>query len=157
MSDKNSPQIKNWHKIFLLILVLSAVGFGLYGRWWPKAEVQIGGQKIKVLLADTYQHRLKGWSDRKDMGRYGGMLFVFPNRGQHAMVMRRMNFPLDIVWLDGLTVVDMAPSVLPEPGRAESQLTLYFARLPSTLVLELPAGFTQKYGVKIGDKITIDK
>lgn len=153
----NSPQIKTWHKIFFLIFVLSAVGFSVYGSYWPKAQVEIGGQKIKVILADTYKHRLQGWSDKKDMGKYGGMLFVFAERSQHAMVMRRMNFSLDIVWIDGRTVVDIAPNLPPDPSLTEAGLQPYPPRAPGTLVLELLAGFAQKYGVKIGDKITIDK
>lgn len=117
----------------------------------------IAGRQIKVLVADNFAHLMKGWSDRKDMGEYQGMLFVFPGRGFHTMVMRDMNFPLDIVWIDGNSIVDLAPNLPPEPGRAEAQLTPYSARLPSTLVLELPAGFIQLNKLQIGDKITVTR
>lgn len=148
---------KTWHLVLLILVIVIAFGYKIYGSLWTKATVKIGGQEIHVLVADTYNHRLKGWSDRKDMGKYGGMLFVFPDRGQHAMVMRDMHFPLDIIWLDGNKVVDIAPNLPPEPGLPEAQLTVYMARSASTLVLELPAGFKEKTGLKIGDIIEISK
>ncbi len=154
---KESKPFKTWHLVFIILVILISVGYKIYGSLWTKATVKIGGQEVHVLVADTYDHRLKGWSDRQDMGQYGGMLFVFPDRGQHIMVMRGMHFRLDIVWIDGNKVIDIAPNLLPEPGVAEENLTLYPARAPSTLVLELPAGFKEQTGLKIGDKVEIIK
>ncbi|MBI5729447.1 MAG: DUF192 domain-containing protein [Candidatus Magasanikbacteria bacterium] len=148
-------ETKKWHLILLAAVILAAVGFKIYGSLWTKHTVRLGGEEFRVLVADTQSHRVTGWSKRKDMGAYGGMLFVFPERRQHTMVMRSMLFPLDIIWIDGRTIVDMAPNVLPEPGKSEAELTPYFARLPSTLVLELPAGFIKAHSLKIGDQIEI--
>ena len=155
--SKETKQPKKWHYIFFAIVVLLFVGLKAYAYYWPKATVNINGRILTVLLADTEQHRIKGWSGKKDMGKYDGMLFVFPEKAQHTMVMRDMNFPLDIIWLDGFTIVDMAPNLQPEKGRAEEDLTPYFARLSSTLVLELPAGFIKQNSLKIGDRIEIIK
>lgn len=154
---KESKPFKTWHLILLILVIVISVGYKIYGSLWTKATVKIGGQEIHVLVADTYNHRLKGWSDRKDMGKYGGMLFVFPDRSQHAMVMRGMHFPLDIVWLDGNKIIDIAPNLSPQPGVPEDQLTVYMARTASTLVLELPAGFKERIGLKIGDTVEISK
>ena len=71
------------------------------------------------------------------------------------MVMRDMHFPLDIIWLDGNKIIDIAPNLPPEPGLAEEQLTIYRSRAASTLVLELPAGFMERTSLKIGDVIEI--
>ena len=152
--EKNN-ELKKWHLIVLGIVVVFAVGVRIYNARWPSATVQIGGQTLSVLVADTYQHEVEGWSNKNDMGQYGGMLFIFSGSGQHTMVMRDMRFPLDIVWIDGTHIVDIAPNLAPEPGRTEAELTPYFARLPSTLVLELPAGFALKYGVRVGDSVKI--
>lgn len=154
---KEQKPFKTWHLILIILVIIISFGYKIYASLWTKATVKIGGQEIHVLVADTYNHRLKGWSDRKDMGEYGGMLFVFPGSGQHAMVMRAMQFPLDIVWLDGNTIIDIAPNVLPESVVSEEQLTIYRARTDSTLVLELPAGFKDRTGLKIGDIIEIKK
>lgn len=156
-ASKQSKQPKKWHYIFFAVVVLLFIGLKIYSYYWPKATININGRILKVLVADTQQNRLKGWSGQKDMGQYDGMLFVFPEKSQHAMVMRDMNFPLDIIWINGLTIVDMAPNLQPEKGRAEEDLTPYFARLPSTLVLEVPAGFIAQNKLKIGDVIEIVK
>lgn len=154
---QNPKPFKTWHLVFIILVIIISGGYKIYGSLWTKATIKIGGQEVYVLVADTHKHRLKGWSDRKDMGKYGGMLFVFPDSSQHAMVMRDMHFPLDIVWLDGNKVVDIAPNLPPEPGVAEEQLTVYRARAVSTAVLELPVGFKDKTGLKIGDTIEISK
>lgn len=154
---KEQKPFKTWHLVLVILVIVISVGYKIHSSLWTKADIKIGGREIRVLVADTYNHRLKGWSDSKDMGKYGGMLFVFPDYGQHAMVMRRMYFPLDIVWLDGNKVIDIAPNLPPEPGVAEDQLTVYRARIASTLVLELPAGFKDQTGLKIGDKVEIHK
>ena len=154
---KESKPFKTWHLILIILVLAISVGYKIHGSLWGKAKVVIAGREVRVLVADTYNHRLKGWSDRKNMGKYGGMLFVFPDRGQHAMVMRDMYFPLDIIWLDGNKVVDIAPNLLPEAGVAEEDLTVYPARASSTLVLELPAGFKDQTGLKIGDEVVIIK
>ncbi len=154
---KESKPFKIWHLILVILVIVISVAYRIYGSLWTKAMVKIVGQDVVVLVADTYSHRLKGWSGKKDMGKYGGMLFVFPDRGQHAMVMRDMYFPLDIVWLDGNKVIDIAPNVSPEPGVAEDKLTVYRARAVSTLVLELPAGFKDQTGLKIGDEVGVIK
>lgn len=154
---KESKPFKTWHLILIILVLVISVGYKIHGSLWGKATVVIAGREVRVLVADTYNHRLKGWSDRRDMGKYGGMLFVFPDRGQHAMVMRDMHFRLDIVWLDGNKVVDIAPNLLPEAGITEEELTVYPARASSTLVLELPAGFKDETGLKIGDEVQIIK
>ena len=133
------------------------MGKKIYDSFWPKVIIKIGGQEVRVLVADTPARRLKGWSDRKNMGRYGGMLFVVPELGRYAMVMRDMRFPLDIVWLDGTKIIDIAPNLPPEPNVPEEKLTVYGARASFTMVLELPAGFAQQFGLKIGDRIEVLK
>ena len=155
--NKNNKEFKRWHLILLALVIVAAVGHRFYLTRWPTALVRIGREQLKVLVASTQAHRVEGWSNKKDMGNYQGMLFVFPERSQHTMVMREMRFPLDIIWLDGLTIVDIAPNLAPEAGRAEADLTPYFARLLSTQVLELPAGFASQHGVKIGDEIEVRK
>lgn len=152
---RDPKPFKTWHLIFIILVILISAGYKIYGSLWTKATIKIGGQEIRVLVADTYNHRLKGWSDRKDMGQYGGMLFVFPDSGQHAMVMRDMHFALDIIWLDGTKIIDIAPNLPLEPGLAESQLTIYRSRAASTLVLEVSAGFMERTGLKIGDEVEI--
>ena len=154
---REKKPFKKWHLILLVIIVVFAMGKKIYDSFWSKATIKIGGQEVRVLVADTPARRFKGWSDQKDMGKYGGMLFVFPTAVRYAMVMRDMRFPLDIVWLDNGKVVDIAPNLPPEPNVPEDKLTVYGARASSTMVLELQAGFRDRTGIKIGDEVRIIK
>lgn len=153
---RSPVETKKWHLVLAAVVVLAAIAFEIYGSLWTKRTVRLGGETFSVLVADTQNHRIAGLSHHKDMGENnGGMLFVFPESSQHTMVMRDMLFPLDIIWFNGRTIVDMAPNLPPEPGRSEAELTPYFARLPSTLVLEVPSGFIKAHRLKIGDQIEI--
>ena len=136
---KKERKMKKWEWILLLLIVVFSLSLKIYHSQWPKENIVVAGQELHVLVADTQQHQYKGWSDRKDMGKYDGMIFVMGNRGQHTMVMRDMHFPIDILWVDGSKIVDMAPNVQPESDKG--QLRPYFSRLPSNMVLELKAGF----------------
>jgi uncharacterized membrane protein (UPF0127 family) len=154
---KEPKEFKRWHVIVIGLVILAAGGYSIYLRVLPppKTMVKIGGVVIPVRLANTPALQFKGWSDVPNMGDVQGMLFLFGSKTQHAMVMRDMQFPLDIVWLDGTEIIDFAQRLAPEPGIPENKLTVYYARKPSTMVLELPAGFTEEHGVKVGDHISI--
>jgi len=147
--------VKKWQWYLLILVIALSLVLKAHGYYWPKAQVSIGQKTMEVLVAHNDRHWHKGLSGRKDLGKYGGMIFIFSSRGQHTMVMRDMKFAIDIVWLDGYQIVDIAPSVQPEPGKTDGQLTPYFSRLPSDMVLELPAGFAQANGVKIGDMVKV--
>ena len=157
MTDNNSHKKITWHVWFLVGMIVLGIIFKIYASYWPHAVVKVNGYELKVLLADTPDHRYSGCSNRDNLGKYDGMLFVFAERAQHAMVMRQMRFPLDIIWLYGKTIVDIAPNLQPDPSKTEAGLFPYYARSQSTLVLELPAGMAEKYGLKIGDSIEIAK
>lgn len=152
---KESKPIKRWHWYLLIVVIGLSMILKVYSYYWPKARVAIGRQTLNVLVAHNDRHWRQGLSGRKSLGKYGGMIFIFPSRGQHTMVMRDMKFAIDIVWLDNYQVVDIVPSAQPEPDKVEGQFTPYFSRLPSDMVLELPAGFIQVNGVKIGDMIQL--
>lgn len=143
----------NWQFAFILIIVALAIGLKLYSFYWPKAEIKVNGEVLKVLVATDYKHLVKGLSGRKDLGGYDGMLFVFNSETQHTMVMRDMKFPIDIVWIKKGQIVDIAPNAAVEPGKKEGEYFPYLARDASDRVLEVLAGTAKAKGWKIGDKV----
>jgi len=150
-----NKKIKTWHKIFLIVLVLTFVGLKFWQFHWPEINLELKGKKIHVLLADTFAHQYKGLGDRKNLGKYDGMLFVFSEKSKIDVVMRDMKFPIDIIWLDDGEIVDMALNVPVEKNSSEKQLIRYYPRKPVNLFLELPAGWIEKNDVKIGDRISL--
>lgn len=157
--QKNENTEKKVNKFNIIIIVgflVCAVGLNFYLKYyWPKATLIIGGQEINVLVAKSSVHQYEGCSNRDNLGKMDGMLFVFNEESQHPMVMREMRFSLDMVWLDGVEIVDLAKNLAPEPGKNNMELTPYVGRTVSNMVLELPAGFLDKYSIKIGDKVKV--
>jgi len=149
-------KLTKFQKIFLVAFLFSAVGLWFWGWRWPTAVVELEGKRLHVLVAKSPRHQYRGLGRRDTLSPYDGMLFVFPITHRVGIVMRDMRFPLDIVWLDKGEVVDIAPSVPLEPGLDESELTVYRPRLPANAVLELPAGWAEAHGLKIGDRLRGD-
>lgn len=143
-----------WSLFWIAIIIVLTVVVKLYSLHWPETKIAINGHNFHVLVANNSKHWQKGLGGRDDLGKYDGMLFFFNDTSQHAIVMRDMRFPIDIVWLKKGAIVDIAPNIAIEPGRTEEQYTIYMARDVSSMVLELPAGDAQKYGLKIGDRLT---
>ncbi len=110
----------------------------------------INGKTITVEIADQAAEQIKGLSERKALDADSGMLFVYPDKKFRSFWMKDMNFPLDIIWLDDNTVVGLEKNLAPA-GSLPSKS--YESPLPVNYILEVNAGFTDKYAIKIGDKV----
>lgn len=145
-------------KLGLLALVLLLAGFYIpYARKASlpahSGELAINGRNIKVEVVDTENDRRAGLSGRVSLPRDAGMLFVFPERGKYTFWMKDMHFPLDFIWIDGGSVVDISPNVpVFDDNGAISTLS---PSQPVDMVLEISAGVAEDLGVKIGDKVTL--
>ena len=116
----------------------------------------MAGERIEVMVAETGAEKFKGLSGREDMGEFDGMIFPYSKPSKYGVVMRGMLMPLDVVWFSNGEVVDIAPNLPPaEPGTSESQLRVYRPRVEADAFLELPAGWTEQYNLKIGDKLEV--
>lgn len=157
MLFKNQSEVgvKRWHVIILITVVITSLVLHLFLRRFPSSTIRVGEDELKVLVANNSARWYKGLSDRRNLKGYDGMIFVFPERGKHTMVMRNMHFPLDIVWIDGNTVVDVVQNIPLESGRSEDELTKYSPRELANIVLEMPAGFVEKNNIKIGDRVEL--
>jgi uncharacterized membrane protein (UPF0127 family) len=106
----------------------------------------VGGSKcITVEIADNDKSRSAGLSNRGSLGEDRGMLFVFDAEGKTAFWMKKMNFPLDIIWLNGdKEVVDISKNL---PPCKQSSCPTYAPRNNSLYVVEVNAHFTDKYNI----------
>jgi uncharacterized membrane protein (UPF0127 family) len=156
LKKKNPIEFKRWHAIVLGIMVVVAIFLYVVSLFSSsETRVIIGGKELSVLVADNPAKQVQGLSDRASVAPYDGMLFIFPDRNYRAFVMRRMHFALDIIWIDRETVVDISPELPPEDGISEERLTRYGPKMPVDKVLEVPAGFVQRNGIKVGDSVRI--
>lgn len=116
------------------------------------SKIKINNHVFKVEVATSSRSQSKGLSNRISLKEDEGMLFVFPDKDFYAFWMKEMNFPLDFLWIDNDKVVDVTKYV---PVYTSGEIPTYTGRRPYDKVLEIKAGLTDEYDIKIGDKVTL--
>lgn len=119
-------------------------------RTIEKASVHwvIAGEEVILEIVKTPGDLYKGLSGRETLCDDCGMLFVFPDHDQRSFVMRDMNFPLDIIFLDSGRIIKIYRNVPPEGSLPQAR---YDSISPSDRVLELKAGKAFELGLKEED------
>jgi hypothetical protein len=104
---------------------------------------------IDIEIANTDYERQLGLMNRKEMGDKQGMLFIFPLEEQQSFWMRNCLFSQDMIFVNGdnrIVTIHKNTKVLSDQS--------YPSSAPAKYVVEVNAGFTEKYNVKEGDKIS---
>jgi hypothetical protein len=114
-----------------------------------------GGESIKVdvEVANTDALRALGLSNRKYLGDYNGMLFLFDEKVFHPFWMKDMYINLDIMFIDEQGfIVDISKN-------NEPCTDTYCPQIVSTAmykyVLEVNGGFSDTNGVEVGNSLSI--
>lgn len=117
--------------------------------------LQVGKQTILVEVADSEAAREQGLSDRAKLDDGKGMLFDFTNTNltKPSFWMKDMHFDLDLVWINNGRIIGITPNV-PAPTN-NNNLPTYPPPSDITHVLEVPSGWCERVGVKIGDIVKI--
>jgi hypothetical protein len=147
---------KNKFYLFIVIAFFVFV-FAFYGYLSKKnnlmfdyfSELKIAGKNISVLEATTPEERKRGLSGVKNLEESWGMLFVFEDSGIYSFWMKDMNFPIDIIWIDENSKV----VYIKKYAQPESYPEVFTPNVDSKYVLEVVAGFSDKYNIKIGDNV----
>lgn len=137
---------------FFVILVLVAVFFifSRYKNQLPKC-LFVGDTQISIDIADTPPSQARGLSGRSSLYDIEGMLFLFSQDGKYGFWMKDMQFPIDIIWLDkDWKITEVTTSIDPS-----TYPTIFYSQVPVRAVLEVSAGFSERHGVKTGDKVTL--
>ncbi len=104
--------------------------------------------KIDIQIADNDFDRELGLMYRKHMAENEGMLFIFPQDTIQTFWMRNTFIPLDMVFInsnDKIVSISRNTQILSDQT--------YSSAGPAMYVLEVNAGFCDKFGIKAGDKI----
>lgn len=142
---------KSIYSISILLLLLSISW--LYGEEFYIGELNAGtltinSNTIVVEIVDTHPARSKGLGGRDYLKEGTGMLFIFPNEDYYGFWMKDMKFPIDIIWMSSdFRITDIKKNVLPE-----TYPEVFGPREVSMYVLEVNAGFVDRYNIKIGDR-----
>ena len=145
--------------LFSIILIVIASALG---AWYfifisranpplPMGTVMIENANFTVEIASTMVQQARGLSFRPSLPENHGMLFVFGSSTIQNFWMKDTNFPLDIIWIGGDTVLGFAENTQPQPGDPLWKLKVYSSPDGVNRVLEVNAGTVAKYNIKVGD------
>lgn len=116
----------------------------------PEKTVCFKNVRVRAEVAQTASARKTGLMLRQQLAAKEGMLFVFPKEEQQGIWMKNMLFPLDIIWIsEDKKVVYIAASALP----CMQTCNAIAPNVKAKYVLEVNAGFTDRYSVRTGEKV----
>lgn len=114
-------------------------------------RLRLGSGIFTLQLAVSEVERTRGLGGVPELARDEGMLFIFPEDGRHAVWMKDMLIPIDIVWLaQDFLVVDARVNALPA-----SFPEIFSPRMNARFVVELPAGSAEAFGIRVGERAEI--
>jgi uncharacterized membrane protein (UPF0127 family) len=131
-----------------------AVGLGVgmiaanaIAQQFPVMSLNAGIHLVQAEVAASNENRMQGLMFRKSMGQNNGMLFVFPEEGQHCMWMKNTLLPLSVAFMDAKGVIvsihDMDP---------QSEVS-HCAAAPARFALEMNRGWFRSKGIAAGARI----
>lgn len=107
---------------------------------------------IDLEFADNDHERSQGLMYRTEMDENQGMLFIFPFEARQSFYMKNTVIPLDMIFINSkLEIVTIHKSTKPY------DLNSYASTAPAQYVLETIGGYTDKYDIKVGDKVIFRK
>ena len=118
----------------------------------PEAVIhkQDGGELVvRIEVADDREETMRGLMYRTELAPDAGMLFLFDGEQERAFWMKNTPLPLDIIYIakDG-RIVSIAEHTTPFSTAAIP------SRAPAQSVLEVNAGYAERNGVRVGDRVT---
>lgn len=103
---------------------------------------------ITIEIADTDSARTRGLMERTSLPEMSGMLFVFEREEPQSFWMSNTPLSLDILFANADSqIVRVAKYTTPY------STNLVRSEAPAQFVVEVPAGFADRYGIVEGDRI----
>ena len=120
-------------------------------RFHTQKYAVIGDSVIELEIVTSAGDRARGLSGRSNLPNNTGMWFVFNSDDYHGIWMKDMNFSIDIIWVDSfMKIVHIEENVSPD-----TYPHVFKPNITSRYVLEVPAGYVQRSGIKISDQIDL--
>lgn len=141
---------RNLGAIFVVsgILIVVAVTFAfsvLPGLIKPPTNLWLGDGIFKTRLALNQADRETGLSGMDYLNQDEALLMVFPKEDFHAIWMKDMNIPIDIIWINkDKKVVYIVKNVSPDLGTSQS----FKPKKPAKYVVEVAAGTVDRKAIR---------
>ncbi|MCH2110637.1 MAG: DUF192 domain-containing protein, partial [Polyangiaceae bacterium] len=122
----------------------------------PRGRLHVVGENqapaLDVELALSNEHHRHGLMFRPELTDDQGMLFLFRNQEIRSFWMRNTCLALDMIFIDSQgVIVGIVEEVPPMNEKSRS------VPCPANAVLEVPAGWSRRYGVRPGQQIQVQK
>jgi uncharacterized membrane protein (UPF0127 family) len=125
---------------------------------FPRGIIKIDDVTLQVQIADTKPRQTRGLMFQEKLPYDQGMIFVFDTQGVRSMWMLNMQFALDVIWLDeNGKVVHIEKDAQPCKSALETMGCTFTNGngTPAKYVLEVTAGFVDKFNITENSKIEI--
>ena len=122
----------------------------------PTVSMTLAGHHLTVEQATSENQRKQGLAFRPSMAADEGMLFVYPFAAPQNFWTHGMQFPVDVLFLKGDTVVDYEDSV-PPPAQTNGEAATETTLEDADSVLVISAGLAKEWNVGIRTKIEMGK
>ncbi len=125
---------------------------------FPRGTIKIDSKILDVQIAETDAQKTRGLMFQNELPDDQGMIFVFSQEQIVPIWMLNMQFPLDIIWFDvDGNVIHIEKNVPPCKSALETATcTVQNADgKKAKYVLEVTAGFTDKFNVTENSKMQI--
>jgi uncharacterized membrane protein (UPF0127 family) len=116
--------------------------------------VTLAGKPYRLEVARTDAVREQGLSYRASLPPGTGMRFIFPVADRYTFWMNKMNFSIDMIFLNNGAIVNIANNV-PYPKTPTEEPVKVMPQQAFNEVLELPAGDADRLGLKIGQRLSL--
>ncbi len=114
----------------------------------PAATISINGYTLSVELATIPSARHCGLSNRKELPKNHGMLFIYPTARPLTFWMKDTHIPLSLAFLDESgKIINMHNMI---PNQTDEY---YTSSRPAKYALEANQGWFQAHGIEIGDTV----
>ena len=107
---------------------------------------------IDIEIADNDDKRMTGLMYRTSMKENQGMLFIFPYETEQSFWMKNTVIALDMIFVNSkMEIVKIHHNTTPFSEQS------YSSGKPAEYVIEVNAGYSNKMGIKEGDKVLWNK
>lgn len=103
---------------------------------------------VRVEIVTSSREQTMGLGNRDSLPDGNGMLFPYRSPGERVFWMKRMRFPIDILWIRNGQIVHIEHQVPPPtPMTTDRYLKRYGMGVSADMVLELPAGYCRRHAI----------
>jgi uncharacterized membrane protein (UPF0127 family) len=151
--------MQNKTKIKIFVGIIVAIILAILANYVLSEVIALNGNKIdrvyirdvlvKAEVVKTEARIEKGLGGRANLADGRGMLFAMLEDDMQHFWMKGMFFAIDIIWIEGGRVIGCEKNISPSDQR------IFSSPSEAGYILEVPAGFCDRYSVKVNDEVKL--